>query len=147
MVTIKEIEDLLVARIKANLPYLHRVDSFETRFGLEIDELLVDAPAVLCSMEATARKEAWESFERMQVEHRFILAVLARDMRGPDEAKTDEAVGAYRILNDLRTHLQFHQLSTSLSPLEFQGETFVAASQIGVIYRAVYTTCEEEVKS
>lgn len=143
-VDIKDIEDLLVDRIKDQLPYLYRVDSFESRYGLEIDELLVDAPAVLCSMEAAARKPDWEYFDGMVVAHRFILAVLARDMRGPDEAKANDLVGAYRILNDLRTALQSYQLSASLSPLELNEETFVAASQIGIIYRAVYTTCEAE---
>jgi hypothetical protein len=139
--TIDQIEDLLVARIAAELPYLNTVDTFEAKYDVTLERLIHHSPAVFAALNSVKPSADLESFGVGVHIYTFELGIVCRDLRGPKEGRRGDE-GAYQILDDLYAALEGHRLSQGIEPLEFEGLEFVLSTNIGVVYRATYTLAQ-----
>ena len=141
MLTITQIEDLLIARIKDQLPYLAEVASYKGQLEKEIAELVLRTPAVLVSLQDLPGET--QSFEGYVLSYIFSLAVVCRDLRGEASGRRGDT-GAYRILDDLFTALRDHALDAQLEPLIYhKAEAHLITKEV-VIYAATYSVMQEE---
>jgi len=140
MLTITQIEDLLIARIRAELPYLAHVDSYKGQLEQEISELVLRSPAVLVSLQELPGEPA--SFGEYELAYTFSLTVVCRNLRGEAAGRRDDT-GAYRILDDLFTALKDHSLDSNLTPLAYNKAEAMLITKEVVIYAASYTVTQE----
>ena len=135
--SIEEIEDLLVAKIAAALPYLNTVDTYEAKYDVTLERLIHHSPAIFVALNSV-KPGSLESFGVDSHIYRFELGIVCRDLRGPEAGRRGDE-GAYRIADDLYAGLEGHRLSQGLEPLEFEELEFVMSTNIGVVYRATYS--------
>ncbi|TSA12011.1 MAG: DUF1834 family protein [Deltaproteobacteria bacterium] len=141
MLTITQIEDLLIARIKAELPYLPEVSSYNGQLEKEIAELVLRTPAVLVSLQELSGEPA--SFGEYVLTYTFSLAVVCRDLRGEAAGRRGDT-GAYRILDDLFAALKDHTLDSVLAPLAYNKAEAMLITKEVVIFAATYTVTQED---
>ena len=141
MLTITQIEDLLIARIRAKLPYLAHADSHQGDPEREIAEQVLRTPAVLVSLQELPGEPV--EFGAWELAYNFSLAVVCRNLRGEAAGRRSDA-GAYRILDDLFAALKDHVLDAALSPLAYvKAEALLITKEV-VIFAASYTVTQEE---
>jgi hypothetical protein len=131
---LKALENLLIARIESQLPYLESVRAFDGVVGVDIDELIVYSPMALVNILRVERDAAFETFTTRAYKHRVNIGVIVRSAQGSDSAIRDQA-GVYRIINDLRTALIDYQLSSLQSPILLIEEAFSNATKAGAFYK------------
>ena len=141
--SLTEIEDLLLARIRAELPYVATVTSYQGQIdekSLEDGKVLIRTPAIL----ALLKKTTGQSFTYGTVEetYEFTLVVAHRNLRGQEAARREEQ-GVYQILQDLRWGLWGYQLAPELQPLDFVQEDAFFVTRDWAIYFATYTAKQE----
>jgi phage gp37-like protein len=147
VLTITQIEDLLIARIKAELPYLAAVESYKGQLEKEIAELVLRTPAVLVSLQELFGEPA--AFVEMgalsgyALTYTFSLAVVCRDLRGEAAGRRGDT-GAYRILDDLFAALADHILDDGLQPLAYNKAEALLITKEVVIFAATYTVTQED---
>ncbi len=144
MLGVKDIEDLIIGRIKEKLPYLAKVDSYEPEYDVPLNRLIHKCPMVIVVLDSVKQASGsidLSDFANEAFEYTFIMGVISRDLRGAKESRRGDE-GAYRIMDDLFTHLQNQQLSPELSPLEFRWQEYVTSAEIGVIYKVAYSVVQ-----
>jgi phage gp37-like protein len=141
MLTITQIENLLIARIRESLPYLVEVASYQGQLEKEIAELVLRTPAVLVSLQELPGETA--SFEGYALTYTFSLAVVCRDLRGEAASRRGDT-GAYRILDDLYAALKDHALDAQLQPLSYDKAEALLITKEVVIFAATYTVMQED---
>lgn len=109
--TIGGIEDLIIARIKAELPALRRVESYSDKL---VDELLAEygsrLPAVLVVLREVRQEPV--DFGQYEARHGFGVVVLTSRLRSDAEGRA----GAYEILDGLRAALADYIMDSALQP-------------------------------
>jgi phage gp37-like protein len=147
MLTITEIEDLLIARIKAELPYLAEVSSYKGQLEKEIAELVLRTPAVLVSLQELPGEPAsfaeFGALSGYALTYTFSLAVVCRDLRGEAASRRGDT-GAYRILDDLFAALRDHILDNGLQPLAYNKAEAILITKEVVIFAANYSVVQED---
>lgn len=147
MLTITQIEDLLIARIKAELPYLADVSSYKGQLEKKIAELVLRTPAVLVSLQELSGEPT--TFVEMggvssyALTYVFSLAVVCRDLRGEAAGRRGDT-GAYRILDDLFAALTDYILDADLQPLAYNEAEALLITKEVVIFAATYTVTQED---
>lgn len=120
MRTLTEIDDALLARIRAQLPYLATVDSYQGELQKWLEEgLILRFPAVLVALNAD---EAEPVAKASRSSYAFDLLILCRDLRGEQAARKGEE-GVYRILHDLKAALAGYRLFADFTAVQFQKTT------------------------
>ena len=140
MLTITQIEDLLIHRIRAELPYLAHADSYKGQLEQEIAELVLRSPAVLVSLQELPGEPA--DFSEYELAYTFSLVVVCRNLRGEAAGRRGD-IGAYRILDDLFTALKDHRLDSNLTPLAYNKAEAILITKEVVIFAASYTVTQE----
>lgn len=143
MLSLTEIEDLLLARIKAQLPYLVTVESYQGQIdekAIEDAKVVIRTPAVLVLLKKTAGSLI--AFNEVEETYEFTLIIACRNLRGQEAARREDG-GAYQILTDLRRALWDYTLAPALLPLEFVLDDAFLVTREWAIYFATYTTKQE----
>ena len=147
MLTITEIEDLLIARIQAKLTYLAHAGSYKGELEKEIAELVLRTPAVLVSLQnLSGEPAAFQEFGDLSsysLTYAFSLAVVCRDLRGEAAGRRGDT-GAYRILDDLFAALADQVLGGGLQPLAFHKSEAILLTKEVVIFAADYSVVQED---
>ena len=141
--TLAEIEDLLLARIRARLPYLLTVDSYQGQIdekALEDGQVVIRTPAVLALLKKTAGAPL--AYGEGEETYEFTLIVACRNLRGQEAARREDQ-GVYQILQDLRRGLWDHSLAPELQPLDFVQDDAFFVTREWAIYFATYTVKQE----
>lgn len=144
MLTITQIEDLLIARIQDQLPYLVEVASYKGQLEKEIAEMVLRTPAVLVSLQELSG--AAGTFGENDLTYTFSLGVVCRDLRGEASGRRGDT-GAYRILDDLFGALEDYALSSSLLPLTFTKAEAVKITKEVVIFATNYSVAQEDISN
>ena len=142
--TIKNIEDALIAAIKAGMTYLRTVDTYEG----ELDEAKIalaakNFPAVLIYMEKTRiTNRAYPLKWQHPV---FTMLVCEKNLRGKKEAVQGDITnpGIYQMLADLFDTLFQQTLGLEIDPFDIPenaAEEAVITSSVIMVYAAQYGT-------
>ena len=135
-----QIEDLLLDRIRAELPYLATVESYQGQIKEDVEQIAIRTPAVLALLkDASGIPASFGSYDDL---YRFTLIVACRNLRGQEAARREEG-GAYQILGDLRRALRDYELSPELEPLGFEQDEAFFITKEWAIYFATYTAKQE----
>ena len=143
MLSIPEIEDLLMERIRAKLPYLATVETYnpyQVEWSEEVPQITLRLPGVLVML--AKRGGELSSYEDEDLNYTFSLGVVSKNLRGEAAGRRDPQ-GAYQILEDLRQCLSKHQLHEDLLPLQFMQEEIKFANKEYVMYAAEYAVIQE----
>lgn len=141
--SLTEIEDLLLARIRAELPYLLTVDSYQGQIDeklLSDGQVVIRTPAILVLLKKTTGAPL--AFGANEETYEFTLIVACRNLRGQEAARREDQ-GVYQILQDLRRGLWDYQLAPELLPLDFVQEDAFFVTREWAIYFATYTVKQE----
>lgn len=129
--TIGEIEDLLIDRIKGALPYLGTVESYNNQLEGDLQECAFRFPAVFAVLRGV--RQGPSEFGGYEAAHDFDLLVVAKNLRGQAEARRGNR-GAYGILDDLRSALADYQLEARLQPCIPGKVEALVMDRTGVMY-------------
>jgi phage gp37-like protein len=137
--TIIDLEDALIDRIKAQLSYLKTVESYGGQLEGDLRQLAVRFPAVFVMLGAVRHDAELDAFGGTYgAECIFDLAVCCRNLRG-EAAGRRESQGAYQILDGLRQALAGQTLGLAgAQPVEPDKEEALVIERDLVIYRAAY---------
>lgn len=146
MLSITAIEDLLMARIREQLPYLATVESYQGA----VDEAalaegrmpVLRVPAVLPMLHARPAAPGEYGAGNDDLTHNFRLVVVCRSLRGQEAARRD-GQGAYQILEDLRTALSGYLLAAELQLVRFTGDEALFVTREWAAYAANYSILQE----
>src|SRR5574343_141932 len=128
------IEDLLIQRIRSNLPYLVSVGGYKGELSRDLSEIVFRPMTVLVSLAST--QDIRGTYDSYGLLHTFDILVMCRNLRGEEQGRRDEDRGVYRILDDLRANLNGVSLATGLQPLKFLQEESLIISRELVAYSA-----------
>jgi phage gp37-like protein len=138
---IVEIEDLIIARLQAELDYLRTCKTYAGELEKDPQQLAMRTPAVLLALTKVVSEPL--EFQAYQHEYIFDLLVVSRNLRGEDDARRAND-GAYEILADVRLALIDYTLRDDLQPLALLQEEAQIISQELVLYTATYSVVMEE---
>lgn len=141
--TVTDLEDVLIERIKNQLPYLATAASYDGQLEGEVKEWAWRYPAVFVAYaEGKDAPDLGEMGGVYGIHFTFDLLVCCRNLRGKAAVRRDPE-GAYQILGDLRLALVGQSMGQNLLPIEFLKEDLRLITREIAIYRATYTIpCE-----
>lgn len=140
MLNLTDMEDLLLSRIKEQLPYVVTVESYQGQIKEDMAETVIRTPAVLALLKNTVGSPS--SFGEYSNTYKFNLIVVCRNLRSRQAARREEG-GVYQILEDLRQALTDFILDPELQPVSFEQEEAFFVTKEWAIYFASYS-CQQE---
>lgn len=139
------IEAGIVTRIKDECDYLRTVESYAGQVDQVSEGRAIEAPAAFVRMNQVIPQEAGEMMDGGYVAAvQFTVIVAAISYKSREEARTDDAIGAYRICKDIVTALNGDDLDiTGFQGLTYMGTTFVTATETRVLYQVDFKAMVE----
>lgn len=132
-----EIEDAMVAAIKAGLPDLKTVESYAGQLEGEIGTLTAKLPAVFVMYSGgTITRDAYGDATHVE---NFTTLVACRDLRGKKQSRTKDG-GAYDILNALEATLTDQDLGLEIDSLTGKSVDLVFVAGSLVVYAIEWST-------
>ncbi|MDA8326212.1 MAG: DUF1834 family protein [Nitrospiraceae bacterium] len=139
--TFVDIEDNIIAALKAGLPYLRAVETYAGQLDKEIGELALGFPAAYVAYQGSQFE--WVDGETWLEKPTFKVLVAARSLRivsGINEDVRKGAQGAYQVVTDVLNALTNQTFGLAIYKLRPVKTELIAIMKTTAIYSVDFTT-------
>jgi len=139
-ITITEIENAIVDRLKTQLTYLQTCKSLGEALSNDAADFAVQTPAAYVVYEGGRYEHIMSGTQDRFMN--FGVIVVAKNLRGDEEARRGQgaAKGAYDLLDDVRADLSNNAVGLNIDPLLPVDETAIENTEKAAVYAIRFAT-------